>query len=83
MNRKEHMTNGDCVQAAINGPFKDADECNCNERDCPTCAARDRQEGEALGALRQLMPYVLEDYMPDFATPAFAAAVERARKAAK
>ena len=36
---------------------------------------------ECRGALEKLMPFVLDDYKPDFATPTYRAAVERAQRA--
>ena len=38
-------TNGDMVQAAMDGPFRepdDDDECDCERADCPICTARAR-----------------------------------------
>jgi hypothetical protein len=42
-----------------------------------------QKDGAARDALRALMPFVLDDYMPDFATPACKAAVEAAQEAAQ
>lgn len=48
------------------------------EADRYTLRTRNTELEQALG---DLMPFVLDDYMPDFATPAFKAAVEKARAA--
>lgn len=42
-------------------------------------SARDDKGGAAWQALAELLPFVLEDYMPEYATPEFRKAVETAK----